>query len=371
MKPAAQRLPTKSGLAPRPEVLAVPPAVHGGIDRAELERLGIDARDVLDFSANGNPYGPSPAVREAIAQVRLHDYPDREALTLRRLLAQRLDLSPDNILVGNGATELLSLAAQAFLRPGDPVLVLGPTFAEYARVAALAGGRVHTWQARAAEGFAFVAAEVEHLLAQLRPRIAFVCNPNNPTGIVIAVEVLGQWARRFPRALFVVDESYRGFVTGLPSAGEGAGENVLVVRSLTKDHALAGLRLGYAAGSPEVLRWLAHVQPPWSVNALAQAAGVASLKDSAHLEQSLARLAAAREELAAGLVRLGLEVLPSRTHFFLVRVGDGAALRRQLLKRHILVRDGASWGLKEYVRIATRRPEENARLLAALREVKG
>jgi L-threonine-O-3-phosphate decarboxylase len=355
-------------LRPRPETLTVTPAVHGGLDDPELERLGIPSADVLDFSSNTNPEGPSPAVPAALARVPLHRFPDRDALALRTSLARLLELPVECLLAGNGASELLALVAQAYLRRGDRVLILAPTYAEYARAAELAGARVCCWHSRLEQGFAVVGSEVEQLLRQLRPRLVFVCNPNNPTGTVIALETLAGWIAAAPQTLLVVDESYHAFVEGLHSAMELKADNVVVVRSLTKDHALAGLRLGYAAGSPDVLRPLAHLQPPWSVNALAQAAGVAAVEDRTHLEQSLRRLRQAREELMAGLDRLGLEVLPSAAHYFLVRVGDGASLRRALLARGILVRDGASWGLPEWVRISTRRPHENARLLAALEE---
>jgi histidinol-phosphate/aromatic aminotransferase/cobyric acid decarboxylase-like protein len=138
---------------------------------------------------------------------------------------------------------------------------------------------------------------------------------------------------------------------------------------MTKDYALAGLRLGYAVGHVLIIAALSRVRPAWNVNALAQAAGLAALGDEVHRQQSLQALAQAREELVTGLAKLGLPPLPSATHFFLVRVGDGAAFRQALLRQGILVRDCASFGLPAYVRIATRRPEENARLLEAIRTV--
>ena len=145
---------------------------------------------------------------------------------------------------------------------------------------------------------------------------------------------------------------------------------MLVLGSLTKEYALAGLRLGYAVGSPEVLAALRCARPPWSVNTLAQAAGIAALQDTVHLAHCLARIAQAKHDLMVGLGALGLAPIPSTTHFFLIRVGHGASCRQALLRRGILVRDCASFGLPEYIRVATRRPEENARLLAALEELR-
>ncbi len=146
-------------------------------------------------------------------------------------------------------------------------------------------------------------------------------------------------------------------------------DNLLVLGSMTKDFGLAGLRLGYAVGDERLLARLQEVQPPWSVNALAQAAGVTALRDLAHRERSLQRLTQAKQELVEGLNRLGLWPVPSATHFFLVPVDNAAAFRLALLRRGVLVRDCTSFGLPTYVRMATRMSEENERLLAVIREV--
>jgi L-threonine-O-3-phosphate decarboxylase len=353
---------------PRREVLATPPAVHGGPDAAELRRLGLDPVTVLDFSVNVNPYGPSPWVHDAVARAALDHYPDPEATTLRGALAETLGVRAGQVLVGNGASELIWLTSLAFVRPGERAFVLGPTFSEYARAAALMGAAVTTWQAREEDEFVIRPEEVSKELDRLRPRLLFMCNPNNPTGTVLPPHVIGDWATRYPETLLVVDESYQAFAPELFSALPTASRNILVLRSMTKDYALAGLRLGFAVGDERVIGWLARVRPPWSVSGPSQAAGLAALGDRAHLADSLRALAEARTDLLAGLAERGLCVLPSAVHFFLVRVGDGAAFRRTLLRRGVLVRDGASFGLPAHVRIATRRPEDNARLLTALDE---
>jgi histidinol-phosphate/aromatic aminotransferase/cobyric acid decarboxylase-like protein len=259
--------------------------------------------------------------------------------------------------------------AFAFLQPKDRVFVVGPTFGEYRRAAALMGAQVQMWIARPEREFAVVSEEVEQRLQETKPRLVFICNPNNPTGTVLPPEVMADWAYTHPGMLFVIDEAYLAFAPGLKSTLSLGADNILVLRSMTKDYALAGLRLGYAVGHVPVIRALSQVRPAWNVNALAQVAGLAALRDEAHRQQSLQALAWAREELVAGLSKLGLLPLPSATHFFLVRVGDGAAFRQVLLRQGILVRDCASFGLPAHVRIATRRPEENARLLEAIRTI--
>lgn len=355
---------------PRPELLHAARVVHGAPDVAELERLGLQPESVLDFSVNVNPYGPSPRVRQALAGVPLERYPDRDALALRGALAASLEVAPERIAVGNGSVELLWLIAMAFVRPDDAILVLGPTFGEYAQVARLMGARLLTWGARPEEDFSIDEAAVAALLQELRPRVAFLCHPNNPTGTLLDVEAIADWAAESPQTLFVVDEAYLPFAAGAPSVLTVASRNMLVLRSMTKAHALAGLRLGYAVGSAEVIATLALVQPPWSVNALAQAAGLAALEDQAHVTWSLARVTEAKHLLVERLRTLDLPPRPSATHFFLLEVGEATALRRALLQRGILVRDCTSFGLPAYIRIATRRPEDNERLLAALTEVR-
>jgi L-threonine-O-3-phosphate decarboxylase len=354
---------------PRGQLACLQDAVHGALDHAELRRLGLKPDDVLDVSANLNPFGPSPAVARAIADCAIDQYPDRETLRLRRCLAELLEVSPARILAGNGASELIWLTALAFLEAGDRVVILEPTFCEYARVSALAGAAVHSIRAVEEHDFRVDAAAVERELERIRPRLVFLANPNNPTGTILPVEELGKWAKRLPETLFVIDEAYLAFTAAAKSALTLERDNVLVIRSMTKDFGLAGLRLGYAVGAENLVCELAKARPPWSVNALAQAAGVAALQDMTHLQQSLALLNAAQVELVQGLQRVGMKVLPSAVHYFLVRVGNGAAVRAALLRERILVRDCASFGLPAFVRISTRRPEENVRLLDAVRRL--
>jgi histidinol-phosphate aminotransferase len=354
---------------PRPCVTDLPPAIHGALDYGELRRLGLHPDEVLDFSANTNPYGPSPAVRAALANIPIDRYPDREALAFRAAVAEVLGVPAGRILAGNAASELIWLTALAFVRAGDDVLVIGPTYSEYARAAVLMGGAVTTWRAREERRFEPEPSAVAVELERRHPRVMFVCNPNNPTGAVFDPDALMALAERHPATLFVIDEAYLPFAAGIRSALDFQAENVLVLRSLTKDCGLAGLRLGYAVGPEPIVEALRRAQPPWSVNAAAQAAGVAALGASAREALSLSALLRVQTGLRTALTTIGLHPLPSAAPFFLLRVGDGAAFRRSLLARGILVRDCASFGLPEYVRISTRRPEENERLLAAVRGV--
>lgn len=367
---------------PRPELAKIPTAVHGGIDPAELARLGLDEEQILDFSVNTNPFGPPTAVRDALANVPLDRYPDPEALTLRQALAHLLDLPCENILAGNGASELICLVALTFLRRGTRVLILGPTYCEYARSAALMGASVKTLLARPEDGFEVHSNQFLRALRRFRPRLVFLCNPNNPTGTFLDPQEIALWARKFPGTMFVVDEAYLGFqraaglippvrhaTAGMNPAAHRSLSNLLLLRSMTKDLGLAGLRLGYAAGSADVISWLNRARPPWSVNALAQAAGIEALRQADYYRDSVQALAVAKTNLIHGMSALGFNPVPSSTPFFLLPVGDGAAFRLSLLRKGVLVRDCTSFGLPAFVRISTRRPEDNARLLSLLGEV--
>ncbi len=232
------------------------------------------------------------------------------------------------------------------------------------------GAQRHTYTTRPENGFAVDEAALLETLQHLQPRLMFICNPNNPTGMHLPIDAISDWAARHPDTLFVVDEAYLPFVPGpSPSLIKNVGHNLLVLHSLTKAHALAGLRLGYAVGTAEVIAALGKVRPTWNVNAIAQAAGIVAIDDVSHLMQTLARVSKDKATLVANLETIGLAPLPSVTHFFLCEVGQANVLRRSLLKRGILVRDCTSFGLPNYIRIASRRPSENDQLIGALSEI--
>lgn len=342
--------------------------VHGGVDLAELRRLGLDPREVLDFSVCTNPFGPAPAIRTALADAAIDRYPDLHCRALREAIALALQVELAWVLPGNGSSELIWLTALAFLRTGDRALILGPTYSEYARAASLVGAHVVYRVAEEEDNFAISIDDVERDLSEIRPRVLFLCNPNNPSGRALPAQTIALWAGKHPDTLFAVDEAYRSFVPSLAST-IGRGDNILTLRSMTKDHGLAGLRLGYAIGSRAAIARLSAAQPPWSVNAMAQAAGVAALRERTHLASTMAQLRGAVESLRRDLVARGLDPLPSSTHFFLLRVGPATEVRATLLRRGILVRDCSSFGLPAHIRIAARCPEENLSLVDALVEV--
>jgi len=352
---------------PRPAVLQTALDTHGSAQARELEALNIDPTKLIDFSSNINPHGPAPAVVEAVRAAQFAAYPDPDCLVLRRALAAQHSVDVEQIIVGNGTAELIWLLAFAHLVPGDSVAILGPTFGEYARAAGLCSVSVEMLRAKASKDFVVDVEAVERLLRH-KPTLFFICNPNNPTGSILPLDVIERWSIENPYTLFVVDEAYIDFVPNMQSALTLSAHNVLVLRSMTKVHALAGLRIGYALGSKKVIHALRQVQPPWSVNALAQAAGVAAIEATDFAQKSLGRLARDAAELRTALTMVGYAPLPGVTPYFLVDVGDGAALRSKLLEHELMVRDCASFGLPQYVRISTQLVEQNVRLVKVLKD---
>ncbi len=356
--------------APSARLAGLTSCPHGGVSDAELRSLGLDPAAVADFSASTNPCGPSPRVRDALARVALDRYPDDQATEFRRAVARQIGVLPESVLAGNGSAELIWLLCLAYLDPGDTVVVVGPTFGEYERAAKIAGARVLCWRAEPEAGFRPDARAIRALIARARPTLTFVCNPHNPTGAYLDRDEIEQLVAASAPGLVVLDEAYVGFVEApAPTLDLVAGERVVVVRSMTKDHALAGLRLGYAVASPDVIAALHKTRPPWSVSAAAQAAGLAALEDAAHLACSRAEVWAARAYLTGELGRLGLAVTPPAANFLLVHVGDGALFRARLLPRGCCVRDCASFGLPAHVRIGVRTRPECERLVVAVKEV--
>jgi histidinol-phosphate aminotransferase/threonine-phosphate decarboxylase len=358
-------------------------AIHGAIDYAELSRLGLDPAEVLDFSVNANPYGPSPRVYEAIAQVAIERYPDRECLQLRQtilqteLLEDGVSLSLSSLVCGNGASELIWAAARAFLYPGAKAAIIGPTFGEYRAASLAVGGSIVENRSIEEQNFQLSCDTLCSWLRREIPDLVWLCNPNNPTGTWLSSVALLPIAETCWQigAVLIIDESYWHFLfssepsSALPLLSLQSDGRLLVLRSLTKDFALAGLRLGYAFGSQTVVDRLRAQLPAWNVSGVAQAAGNAALTDRLHLKTTLTQLAHERQTFFNALQHIGYTVFPSRTHFCLLRVGDAQRVRQQLLARKLLVRDCTSFGLPQFIRVATRPTSEWQQLLRALKEV--
>jgi threonine-phosphate decarboxylase len=349
---------------------------HGGNIAEVRDRYALDANAILDFSANINPLGMPDSVRNTILSglpTVLH-YPDPECRRLRRKLAEHLKVKEASVLVGNGSTELMFLAARALLR--STACVIDPTFTEYRRAVEYAGR--HCVSIVASDSCDFHISGDLVARAARNGKMVFACNPNNPTGAIIKGSEILATATRFADVFFVVDEAFCDFLANEAEASivklASNTRNIIVLRSLTKFYAIPGLRLGYAVAHEKNVRQMLRFKEPWSVNSLAEAAGCAALEDMEFARRTRESVAVWKDELADAIGRIsGLQPLRPSVNFVLTKiVQEGVnvrTLQEELLPKGILIRNCGNFpGLDErYFRVAVRTPEENERLVEALR----
>ena len=346
---------------------------HGGNLRKLALAAGRSERDILDFSANINPLGPPDWLRPLISAnvAALTHYPDPDCTALVEAAAKRYGAAPCEIAIGNGSTELLHL----FTRAADKTraIIPVPCYSDYARSCQLAGMSLETLPLREADGFNLDVPLLETKLGR-GDEMVFICRPNNPTGLVCAANDIRSLATRHPATVFLVDEAFGDFVEDFDSLTRNRPANVIVLLSLTKIFAIPGLRLGCAIADGATVQRLRELQPPWSVNSLAQAVGVAALQDREYVRQTQIQVRLQREALAAGLKFVpALTIYPGEANYLLARLDhnnmDAPTLARQLLADGIAIRvcDNFDALDKRFFRVAVRREEENTRLCDRLR----
>jgi len=356
------------------------PYGHGGDLWTASARFGIRPGEWLDYSANINPLGPPPQVLEAIGDGlgAIVNYPDPGHRELKRLLAAKLNVAEEELLIGNGAAECIALALSGL--GVRTVGVVAPCFSEYAQLSRDFGAEVRTLVAKEENGYKADPAELEALLDEID--LLFLGHPNNPTGLTYSLEELREIAAQAANrsAYVVVDEAFIDFipkkdrVSLLPELRDYP--HVLLMHSMTKFYAIPGLRLGYAIAAPELVGKMARKQVTWSVNGLALAAGQVCLRpEIAEYEERTRRLidserAYLRQEIDS---RLGWRTWPGEANFLLLELSEpwtASGLQGALGPKGVLVRSCANYdGLTErHVRIAVRGREDNERLLKALIE---
>lgn len=346
---------------------------HGG----NLRQLAFDAgkseSDLLDFSANLNPLGPPEWLRSVISShiTALAHYPDPDCAALVEAAAARYGVGADEVIAGNGSAEILTLLPRVLHKTRAVIPV--PAYVDYARAAVLEGMRVEPLLLREGAEFQLDVAALEANLHG--DEAVFIGRPNNPTGTVCDADSLRALAIRHPKTFFVVDEAFGDFVEEFDSLTTRRPANVVVLLSLTKAFAIPGLRLGCAVAEPALAHRLRELQPPWSVNSLAQAVGNAALRDGDYLLRTRRYVTERRQAFAAELGALpGLRVYPGEANFLLVRTMlDAPSIARRLLADGIAIRVCTNFdGLDaRFFRVAVRTEDENARLCQALRPLLG
>lgn len=358
-------------------------AYDPGHDLVALRRRFAEAQ-LVELGSNENPYGASPAARQAIQRAldAIHIYPDPLGGDLKRALAAHHGVQPANLLLGNGSHELLMQFAQVFAGPGDEVVASKFSFAVYALAAQAAGATLRPAPALPRDHQSHGEAMPRgHDLAALRagigPRtkLVYLANPNNPTGTWYPADEFEVFMASVPGdVIVVVDEAYAEFsdapdyASALPLVARHP--NLVVTRTFSKAYALAGLRVGFAVADEGLIAVMERVRESFNVNALGLVAAEAALGDVAHLQASIAGNSAQREVLAEALRARGMKVAPSQTNFLLVEFGDHSSrIEARLVGRGVVLRPMGGYGLGECLRITVGTEFENQRLLAALDEV--
>ncbi len=347
---------------------------------SELAReMGLAEADIVKLASNENPLGISPKARLAIADC-LDDlalYPDGNGYALKVAIAARLGVDLDAIVLGNGSNDVLELVAHALLGPGTSAVFSEHAFAVYPLAT----------QETGAIGISVPARAYGHDLAAMRAavvdnprddtRVVFIANPNNPTGTLLGADELHGFLASLPAHVAVVlDEAYGEFLDEAlraPSVDWLAEfPNLILTRTFSKAYGLAGLRVGYALAHPEVVGLLNRVRQPFNVNSLALAGATAALDDAEFIARSKAVNDAGMVQLREGCQRLGLAHIPSYGNFICIEVGSDAAAAggvfQALLRKGVIVRPLANYGLSTFLRVSIGLPEQNARFLAALAE---
>lgn len=354
-------------LRPKPNIEGLAVATHGGIDYPKLKRLGILPQDVIDFSVNNNPCGPPSELLDALSTVQINCYPDTNSSELRESLAEKLKLSPDNIIVTSGSTEAIRMLVTAYFEAGDHIIIPEPTYGEYALSCQIIGATIIKKYAPEKNGFKHNISDLSNLIRRYNPRGIFIGNPNNPTGHYFSKEEVRQVLEESSKCMIILDEAYLSFVENAWSSTDLIqGKNLIILRSMTKDFALAGLRLGYAVADKSIVSTLNRVKPPWNVNSFAQRAGTFVLKNDAFLQNYRSIIGQGKEFLIENLSDLGFTPVPSQTNYLLVKVGNATKLTEALLSKGILVRDCTSFGMPDYIRISVRTLDHCRILVAAL-----
>jgi histidinol-phosphate aminotransferase len=355
----------------RPSIQALKPYVPGR--SIEDVRAQYEVKRVVKLGSNENPLGTSPkalkAARAALAKSSL--YPDGASRTLRRDIASHCGTAVEEIVVGNGSDEILLNIALAFVKVGEKVVISENTFSEYEFSGRVLGAEIVKIPLR---DMRYDLAGFAKALSQ-KPKMLFLCNPNNPTGTYFTHTELLALLEKTPRTcLVVVDEAYGDYATApdFPRCIElmRTYPNLLVARTFSKLYGLAGLRLGYGIGDAGLLRETLRVKTPFNVNLVVQAAASAALTDKAFVKKSLSVNVKGRAQIEAGLKKLGLPFLPTQGNFICFKVPCQAIdLCEDLLERGMIIRALKSFGLPEWCRVTIGTAEQNRFFLAELQKV--
>lgn len=349
------------------------PTYQPGRPIEEVAReFDLPVESIIKLASNENPLGPSPKAIEAMQRVldQLHLYPDGNAFYLKRKLAQKLEIAPENLILGNGSNEIIEFVGHAFMRPGVDVVVSQYCFLVYPLVTQMFGANLISVPAKN------LGHDIPRMIASITPqtRVLFIANPNNPTGTLASKDEILMAIEEAPEdVLVVMDEAYIDFLDDAPDLvaliRQGKRPNLLLMRTFSKIFGLAGLRLGYGIAAPGLINAFEKVRQPFNVNSLIQAGAMGALDDEAHLERTRKNNRQGLALFERELKKMGVGYVPSAANFILIQVGDGQRVSNDLQKRGVITRPMGGYKLPEWLRITIGTPEENVRCLGALRQI--
>lgn len=347
-------------------------SVHGGLNYSELRDNGINPDDVIDFSVSINPDPLPEEVIRAIRESRVTRYPDTHCSLLKEKIAAFNNTGSESILVVNGTSQGMFLIVAALLEKDDPVCIVQPTYSEYKDACQLKTSNITEVRMDSSNDFEISPSVIIDSVRKDSPKLLWLCSPNNPTGRYLREEDFEKIRLCCSETgtTLILDEAYVCFVPE-EKRYDPLRKNVIILRSMTKDFSIPGLRLGYLMGEPEVLKKIKVWQPEWSISAPAQDAGAAGIDCLDYFKESWQKTAERRDRMSRSLEELGLKVHDSCSNFFLVEVDDIEALKKHLWKDLILVRDCGSFKLENTIRIGVRTEEDNGRLINNIREYLG
>jgi len=327
------------------------------------KELNLDK--VIKLASNENPVGPSPKGVQAITEAAegLNRYPDADAVELKEAIADKLNLTKEQLIVTNGADEVIKLVSETYLNPDDEIIVPMPSFSEYDFGANLMGANVVPVQLKAPD----FELDIDEMLEAItdRTKFIYICSPNNPTGTYLPKKELERLLESVPEGVLVVyDAAYshyanaEDYTTGFEFVREGYP--ILVLQTFSKIYGLAGIRVGFGAAPDKLIQSILKVKEPFNVNSLAQAAATAAIGDDAHVKASKDLNAAGARKLYQAFRDLGMDYVETEANFILARLGDnGTKINDELLLNGVILRHGGTWGLPEYARVSIGTEEEN------------
>ncbi len=356
---------------PTNSALSTLPRYQPGRPIEEVAReLNLPANEIIKLASNENPLGPSPLALAAMQKTlaTLHLYPDGNAFYLKQKLAEKVGVAPANLVLGNGSNEIIEFVGHAYFAPGVDVVVSQFCFAIYPLVAKMFGANLVTVPAKN-HGH-----DLPAMLRAITPqtRVVFVANPNNPTGTLVPREEVIAFVNEIPdHVLLVMDEAYLEFLEDPADLASlvrlGVRPNLLLMRTFSKIYGLAGLRIGYGIGHPDLISALEKIRQPFNINSLAQAGARAALDDQEYVRRTRANNLAGLQFFQRAFRALKLEYVPSAANFILVRVGRGQAVFAAMQKQGVIARPMDGYQLGEWLRISVGTPGENERCLSALK----